>query len=179
MHPYFDSAYSACLYEEPLKTLIHKFKYNNRRALSEVFATIMFDFTRDNPDTIKGIDVITFVPLHTRKSIARGFNQSELIASCIGRQLDIPVISCMEKISFKKNQNELSREDRLVNVDDTFSPRESAKRNIVRGSDILIIDDVMTTGATLNEASRILLEAGASRVRCLTLARGAQYEDNR
>ncbi len=172
MRPYFSSAYSACLYEGSLKELIHKYKYNNRRMLSDTFAGIMLDFIKENPDAVEGIDAITFVPLHRKRALARGFNQSELLASLIGKALGIPLTGCLEKTRLTKNQNELSREDRLINLKGAFRMKRNIETDIVEGSDILIIDDVMTTGTTLNEMSRVLMNRGASRVRCLTLARG-------
>jgi ComF family protein len=171
MHPCFSSARSACLYEDSLKELIHKFKYTNRRTLSGIFTEIMLDFISDNSCIIEGVDAITFVPLHKKRALNRGFNQSEILAFSIGKKLNIPVIECLEKSLVTKNQNELSREDRLVNVKGTFRIKPGAE-DTVKGRNILIIDDVMTTGATLNEASRVLMGAGAANVRCLTLARG-------
>jgi len=172
MRPAFDFARSACLYESALRELIHKFKYGNRRALSGVFAGIMLDFIKEDPRLIKDMDIITFVPLHRRKAHARAFNQSELLARNIGREFGIPVIGCLEKIRPTKNQNELSREDRLVNVKGAFRIKPNQSADAVSGRGILLIDDVMTTGATLDETSRVLMVAGAKTVHCLTLARG-------
>ena len=171
MRPYFSSACSACLYEDPLKELIHKFKYNNRRSLANIFSRIMADFICDNPEIIDGVDTITFVPLSKKRSLERTFNQSELLASAIGKAFEIPVKGCLRKKLPTKNQNELSRQDRLVNVKEAFSLKNGMDET-VRDADVLLIDDVMTTGATLNDSSRALIQAGARRVRCLTLARG-------
>jgi len=172
MRPCFSSAYSACLYEGSLKELIHKFKYDNRRMLSGIFTAIMLDFIKDNPGIIEGIDAITFVPLHKKRALVRAFNQSELLARLIGIELGIPVIRCLEKTRVTRNQNELSREDRLVNLKEAFRISANIKSDAVKGADMLIIDDVMTTGTTLNETSRALMSRGAKSVRCLTLARG-------
>ena len=172
MRPYFSAAYSACLYEGPLKELMHKFKYNNRRSLSGVFTAIMLDFIKDNPGIIEGVDAITFVPLHRNRTLARGFNQSELLAELTGRELGIPMIDSLEKTRATKNQNELSREARLVNLEGAFRVKPNIESDAVEGRDMLIIDDVMTTGATLNEAAAALMGRDAGYVRCLTLARG-------
>ncbi|MFH1190204.1 MAG: ComF family protein [Candidatus Omnitrophota bacterium] len=169
---FYSFARSACMYEGVLKELIHKYKYNNRRGLSGVFAAIMLDFIGDNPDLTDSADIITFVPLHRKNALKRGFNQSELLASLIGKSLNIPVAGCLEKTRSTKNQNELSREERLVNLVDAFRIKADTGRNAVKGAGILVIDDVMTTGATLNEAARLFMGHGARSVRCLTLARG-------
>lgn len=171
MHPVFTQAYSACLYEGPLKDMIHKYKYQNRRGLAGLFAKVMLDYIKDTPDAAASITLITFVPLHRKRFSERGFNQSELLAIQLGRALNIPAINALEKIFITKPQNDLSREDRLMNVIAAFNTKENMK-DVVKNADILIIDDVMTTGATLNETSRALLKAGAHTVRCLTLARG-------
>lgn len=171
MRPSFGRAYSACLYEGVLKKLIHAFKYKNKRILSGIFTDLLVDFIGDNPEAVEGIDMITFIPLHRNRSSERGFNQSELLASCLGKAIGVPVIGFMQKSRATKNQNELSREERLVNIRGAFTVKR-ALRELVEGSGILVIDDVMTTAATLDESSRVLLDAGASRVHCLTLARG-------
>jgi len=171
MRPSFSSAYSACLYEDPLKELIHKFKYNNKRGLSKVFEKIMIDYIADNHEITDNVDIITFVPLHKKRELERTFNQSELLASAIGRVFGIPVKGCLEKRVQTKNQNELSRQERLANVKDAFAIKHGME-NIVKDMDMLIIDDVMTTGATLNDSSRAIMRGGAKQVRCLTLARG-------
>lgn len=172
MQPVFASARSACLYEGPLKDLVLKFKYKNRRSLLGLFTVIMMDFLRDNNDIMEGVEAIAFVPLHKKKRLERGINQSELIAASLGRYLGIPVINALEKKRKTKNQNELSRFERLTNLKDAFSVSPEFSQ-MVKDRDILIIDDVMTTGSTLNEAAKPLLTEGARRVRCYTLARGS------
>ena len=171
MQPLFSRAYSACLYEGSLKELIHAFKYKNRRSLSGLFTDLLLDFINDNPDVLDGIDVITFVPIHRKRLNERGFNQSELLASCLGKAVGIPVKNFLEKRQQTKNQNELSREERLCNINGTTCVNPEAALEI-KGVGVLIVDDVMTTGSTLNESSRALLAAGAREVRCLSLARG-------
>ncbi len=172
MRPYFSAAHSSCVYEGCIKELIHKFKYNNKRILAGVFTSLMLDFIEDNPEITDGVEMITFVPLHNRRLNERAFNQSELLAVNIGKKLKIPVTDCLEKIRLTKNQNELSRDERLINIAGAFRIKRNAKQDLPKGADILMIDDVMTTGATLNETSRVLIEAGAGKVRCFTLARG-------
>ncbi|MCM8761068.1 MAG: hypothetical protein NC938_05160 [Candidatus Omnitrophica bacterium] len=115
--------------------------------------------------------MITFVPLHSKKLHERSFNQSEILALKIARACNLPAHSCLEKTSHTKNQNDLTRQERLKNLTDAFRIKASSA-HLVRGRRILLIDDVMTTGATLNECSRVLKNGGALEVRCLTLARG-------
>lgn len=171
MHPVFIRGYSACLYEGTLKDMIHMYKYKKRRSLARLFAKVMLDYIKDIPEVTEGVTLITFVPLHRKRYAERGFNQSELIAILLGKELGIPVKGVLEKIFVTKHQNELSREERLMNVVAAFRTKKNMK-DVVKDADMLIIDDVMTTAATLNETSRALLGAGARTARCLTLARG-------
>jgi len=168
---HFTRAYSACLYEGATKELIHLFKYGNRRDLSKLLTGLLIDFIKDDRGIIDGITAVTFVPLHKKRLRERDFNQSEILASGIAKEFGISLVDVLEKIVSTRNQNELSREERLVNLQDAFDIKDTAK-NYLQSSRILLIDDVMTTGATLDEASRVLLELGTAEVRCLTLARG-------
>jgi ComF family protein len=168
---YFSRAYSACLYEGTMKEMIHAFKYRNNRRLSALFTRLMDDFVKANREITDSINTITFVPLHNKKRRERGFNQSEVLAGALSKICGIPVCGCMVKKAHTKNQNELNRDQRLVNVSGAFGVKDGHD-GLLKGRYVLLVDDVMTTGATLNECSRALKEAGASEVRCLTLARG-------
>lgn len=165
----FTQAHSACLYEGALKELIHQFKYNNRIALAKTLAPLLSDFIKENGDIIDGIDTITFVPLAPDRSRKRGYNQSQILAYNISREYAIPHAELLKKTRSTKPQNALSRNERLVNLEGAFRSRKGRDLEEKR---ILLVDDVMTTGATLNECSKVLLDGGAKEVRCLTLARG-------
>lgn len=167
--PYTGRFYSACLYEGSLKELIHQFKYKGRENLKKALSVLIAGFIRDNREILNGIDKISFVPLKNSRLAGREFNQSELLAMEISKEFGIPVCGTLEKIKKTRRQNELSREDRLVNLNGAFRVKDASE---VNGLGMLLVDDVMTTGATLKECSRVLIEAGAKEVRCLTLARG-------
>lgn len=166
---YFTRAYSAYLYDGAFKEVIHLFKYKSRISLSGHLGMLMIEFIREEPGILKDIDIITVVPLDNRRLRDRGFNQSKALASRIAEEFAVPLADMLEKAVRTRHQNELSRDERLRNLDGAFRIRRDAA---VRGLNILLIDDVMTTGSTLNECSKILIEAGAGSVRCLTLARG-------
>ncbi len=161
-------AYSACLYEGTMKGLIRSFKYKGRIALANIFAEIMINYIRDNPE-IADVDIITAVPLYKTRLREREFNQSLLLADKIAKEFGIPAKHTLEKIRKTKYQNELPKSERLINLKGAF--RVYANADIERKS-ILLIDDVMTTGATLNECADALLSGGADSVICFTLARG-------
>jgi ComF family protein len=134
-------------------------------------------FVEDDCEVLSGIDMLTFVPMDSKGLRERGFNQSRILAEYISKRFTIPVANTLEKRLGTRRQNELSRSDRLENLNRAFSARIGID---LTGISILLIDDVMTTGATLNECALTLKNSGAAQVRCLTLARPAHsYEDNR
>lgn len=131
----------------------------------------MTDFVKDEAAFAKSVEMVAFVPLHRMRLRERDFNQSEAIGRRIAAELGLPAADCLEKILHTANQNELSRRSRLDNLKGAFQARKR-RTPLLRDRVILLVDDVMTTGATLDECSRTLLAAGAREVRCLTLARG-------
>lgn len=166
---YFSRAYSASFYEGTLKEAIHLFKYGKKSYLANTLSALMIAFLKDNPDVMENIDIMTFVPLHSRSLREREFNQSKLLGAGIREEFGMPMVDTMDKVAGTRRQNELTKNERLVNLKGAFRMRKGVD---VRGLGVLLIDDVMTTGATLDECSHVLLASGAREVRCLTLARG-------
>ena len=167
---HFARAYSACLYEDVLKELIHLFKYRGKIAIGRFLASLMIDFLKTDHGILNDIDLIAFVPLQNGRLRERGFNQSRILAFHISKEFGIALTDVLEKTRRTRHQNELSRIDRLSNLTGAFRVKKSARS--LTGMKILLIDDVMTTGATLNECAKVLSEAGAKKVICFTLARG-------
>lgn len=167
---YFERAYSACLYQDVLKELIHLFKYKEKIALGRFLSSLMVDFLKNNPEILDGIDMISFVPLQNNRLRERGFNQSRILAFHISKGSGIPLSDTLKKTRRTENQNELSRSRRLLNLNGAFEIKKNT--GSLAGLKILLVDDVMTTGATLNECAKTLSEAGAREIICFTLARG-------
>lgn len=165
---HFDRAYSAYLYEGALKELIHLFKYRSRISLSRLLGRLMADYLKENRELLSAIDVITYVPLSARRLRTREFNQSKVLALKIAEWSGIPVVDALAKRAHTRPQNELSRDERLANLSGAFEAKEEA----AKGKNILLIDDVMTTGATFDECAKALKKSGAKGVACLALARG-------
>lgn len=165
----FDMARSACIYEGVLKDLIHLFKYKGRVALSGILCGLMTRFIEENPEFVGGVDIITFVPLYNGWLHRRDYNHSGVLARSLSKSTSIPAAQLLDKKLRTRSQNELSREERLTNLVGAFGMNGAAAPD---GAVILLVDDVMTTGATLNECARVLKSGGAKEVRCLTLARG-------
>ena len=161
-------AYSACIYDSSLKELVHSFKYKGKSVLAKVFSRLMIDYIKDNPE-ITDVDLIAVVPLHKERLREREFNQSLLVAGPIAKEYSLLIANTLEKIRKTRYQNELSKSERLKNLRGAFGLSPKAD---IKNKNILLIDDVMTTGATLSECAKILLNYGAGGVTCFTLARG-------
>ena len=165
---HFDRAFAPCIYEGPIKDLIHEFKYNNKDYLAATLSSLMVDFIREYDVPISSMDVIIPVPLHPARLREREFNQAELLARNIA-PLFTKIVSTnnLVRLRHTRTQAELEGSDRLINVKDSFAVKMP---DLIKGKNILLIDDVMTTGATSSEASRALKSAGANTVFVLTLA---------
>ena len=174
MGRYFVFARAVGTYEGVLKKAIWLFKYNGKTGLQDILGSLLIDRIRHlgwvNNSGEKGIDIIVPVPLHKTKLKARGYNQSEILAVFMGKKMNIPVSrNNLMRIKATTTQASLKRKERIKNIHNAFSIRQSEKFSAKR---ILLIDDVLTTGATSNECSRILKQAGSGDVFVLTLARG-------
>ena len=160
----FDAAYSFGAYEDVLRELIHLFKYGRVRSLARplserLVSAIPWD---------QRFDVIVPVPLHWRRRLARGFNQANLLAGAVARRYALPVSSALKRRRRTDSQAGLSNAKRRANVSGAFAVRRPEQ---VRGRRVLLVDDVMTTGATASACAAALKRAGAAHVAVLTLAR--------
>jgi len=152
-----------------MRKCIHRVKYDKKIGLLKMLGHFVADFAGQEQYLFKGVDMITFVPLHPAKARERGFNQSKAIAHSVSERLGIPLIDILEKTRSTRPQSELSKEERARNLSGAFRIRRD--RSPYRKT-VLIVDDVFTTGSTLNECSRVLRDAGARAVDALTLTRG-------
>jgi ComF family protein len=160
----FDCAYSYGFYEGPLQELIHLLKYQGIETLAGPLGRyLMAALPRD-----ERVDLIVPVPMHWWRKWRRGFNQSELLAQAVAREAGIPFADAMRRTRNTPPQAGLSDHERRHNLTGAFSV--PAKRR-VEGRRVLLIDDVMTTGATTSACGAALLRAGAERVLVLTVAR--------
>jgi ComF family protein len=166
--PFFGTARALGKYEEGLKEAITKFKYQEKIILGENLGRLMAEILY--PDLIPGTyDLFVPVPLHPKRLRERGFNQAAVLASQLSRWYQVP----LDPLNLRRNrptesQIHLDFKERRKNVKGAFSVKHEAK---VNGKSILLIDDVYTSGATVNECAKVLRKAGAERVDVLTLAR--------
>jgi ComF family protein len=160
----FDRAASFGFYEGSLRRLIHLFKYNGMRPLAKPLARFL---ERAIPID-QAFDAVVPVPLHWRKQWQRGFNQAELLARYVARRRRVPLLAALKRKRSTAVQASLASAGRRRNVAGAFEIRAKAA---VAGKKILLVDDVMTTGATASACASVLKRAGAQSVSLVTLAR--------
>jgi ComF family protein len=160
----FDAVYSYGSYEGSLRELVHLFKYSGVRPLARTFGQFM---VRALPRET-AFDVIVPMPLHWFKQWQRGFNQSDLLAREIGRKWNVPVRSLIRRRKNTSPQAGLTNAKRRANVSGAF---HMTRGRSLAGMRVLLIDDVVTTGATASACARVLKRAGAAHVALLALAR--------
>jgi ComF family protein len=161
--PALDRCRSAGLYEGSLREIIHAFKYGARRSLARRLAR----FIRSHAEAralLDGIDAIVPVPLHRTRKRSRGFNQSKDLAKAL--KLDAPVLRTLRRVRATRPQTDLPAAQRHRNVRGAFAVAGKLEADCV-----LLVDDVCTTGATLEACARVLKEAGVREVRAITVAR--------
>lgn len=169
--PSFEAARSAGLYAGSLRAIVHAFKYERRRTLAAPLAALM---RQAGSHLLADADAVVPVPLHPWRAMQRGFNQADDLARHIGP----PVWRILRRTRHGPAQASLAGRERRTNVDRAFERRFSLSlgpgtvgTERLRQSTVVVIDDVMTTGATLDACCRALTNAGAGVVRALTAAR--------
>ena len=155
-------------YEGEIREAILKFKFQEKAYLYRTFTKIILD-NLEVCEYIKKFDIIIPVPIHRKRRLERGYNQSELVANEISKQLIIHTEkNILIKIRNNPKQSTLKLEERKSNVKKVYEVKKNQK---IKDKKILLIDDIFTTGNTVNECAKKLKEAGASKVSVLTIAR--------
>ena len=168
--PVFDRARAAVLYEDVARDLVHGLKYHDRTELVKLIGRMT---ARAGRDLYPGADLIVPMPLHRRRLWTRKFNQAALIAREVGRISGLPVETmALIRVKATRPQVGLNERERAENVRGAFRVA-TAHRAVVEGKRVVLVDDVLTTGATVSAATRALKRAGAVRVDVLTFARVA------
>lgn len=151
-------------YTGPLRHAVLLLKYEDRRGLAVDLGSLMASTLEQRREEWQP-DALVPVPIHPQRRRERGYNQAELLAAAVGERCGLPVRLALDRVRDTPPQVGLSREERRENVRSAFAPRADA----APGRRPVLIDDVQTTGATLEEAARALRAAGASAVFALTL----------
>lgn len=166
--PGYSQARAVAGFETVIMDAIHKFKYGRNISTGYALASLMADFSFPDFD-ISDCSLLIPVPLHIKRLRERGFNQSLILANQISKKFKIPVdFSVLKRCKFTLTQTGLNKAEREKNIKGAFIVADSKK---ISGKKIILIDDVFTTGATINECSKILLKAGAQKINVLTLSR--------
>jgi ComF family protein len=164
----FDFARAYSRFEDPFIEIIHQFKYRSHRSLAQPLSKLLFSLYQSHLRECCA-DLIIPVPLHRSRKRTRGFNQALELSKPLGRMGGIAVAAnALVRVRATKVQAGLSRRERRLNLNGAF---EFSRRRGIEGKRVLLVDDVFTTGATLNECAKILKRNGARRVNVLTLAR--------
>ena len=169
---FLNKIYAATLYKNELvKQAIHLFKYppylkEMGKPLSKLI--INYFYSLDKKIEFQN-SVFVPIPLHKTSLKKRGFNQAEILAHHLSKEMNIPLLDILIKIKKTHPQMSLKREERQKNIINAFAIKKGSKERIT-GRNIFLIDDVFTTGATMNEAAKILKENGAKNVYGIVVA---------
>ena len=161
--PIFDKARAPLRYEFPVDVILKRLKFNRQTAFAAALAEVLLTCLRDEfPDC----DALVPVPLHAYRHYRRGFNQADELSRPVARATGLPALRCVRRCRSTKPQTGLDPVARRRNLEDAFRVTER-----IRHRRPVIVDDVVTTGATCNQLAKALLEAGAERVGVLAVAR--------
>ena len=164
--PRFDCAVSARRHEGLARDLIARFKYQGEHYLCRPLAGWMAAALRDDPRlrdwSIEGGGAaLVPVPLHARRRRERGFNQAESLCRALARETGLPVWNALRRVRYTRTQTRLTRVERQQNLHDAVEP-VARFHPALAGARVVLVDDVFTTGATVNECARALRRAGAA-----------------
>jgi ComF family protein len=163
-----DGLLFCAFHREPLRTAIHQFKYEGVRALAAPLGRLMSEQWPSLSAGMGAVDAIVPVPLHRRRERERGFNQAALLAREFGPRIGVDVVEgVLVRHRSTAPQVELDAQQRTANVQGAFSTRGA----LLSGRNVLLIDDVCTSGATLEACCAALIDAGVLSVRAFTLTR--------
>ncbi|MBM7623026.1 ComF family protein [Sporohalobacter salinus] len=173
---YFNQARAVALYSGSLVDYIHRLKYQGEQILAKPLGKLLGICGTKFYD-LQEIDLILSVPMAVEKFKSRGFNQAHLLALEVGNYFKLPVNNgVLRRAVNTVSQSKLSPAERKKNVSNIFYC-EPDRLGMIEDKDLLLIDDIYTTGATVNECAKVLQRAGAASVSVLTLATGQQIEN--
>lgn len=163
-------------YEGEAKRTIIKFKFHARPDIAKNYSKLLYRSLKQR-NMLEDTDIITFVPMSGFRQFRRGYNQSELLAKKLSEIAEIPCVGILRRSGKSQIQHSLRRSSRSGNLLGIFEP-EKKYREEIKGKTILIVDDVYTTGSTLNEIAKTLLIFGADKVyaaSCTTVKKQKKY----
>lgn len=171
--------YSVIMFSGESRMHIHNFKYKHKAYLKTTFGNLLLDKYREIKKEYDP-DIIIPVPLHKNRENERGYNQVDILLKVFDIDRDRINTNCLERIADTPQQANMNKYERMENVAGAF---QVVDKDVVKGKSILIVDDIYTTGATIDECAKVLTKAGAKEVRSMTLAHAHRdyplgYEEN-
>ncbi len=166
----FECNVSARRHAGLVRDLVSRFKYQGEYYLRKPMGAWLAETWATDARLRAGppVSALVPVPLHPRRRRERGFNQAEALCRTLGKRARLPVWNALRRVRYTETQTHLARDERLENLRGAFAP---ARWRPVAGAHLLLVDDVFTTGSTVDECTRVLRRAGAASVRVLTVAR--------
>lgn len=162
---YFDQVFILTNYQFPITLLLKSLKYQHAANIAPFLAAMMWQHL-----ALPNIDVITFVPLHPQKKRERGFNQAELLATTLAQRLHKPVLPFVKRVKYLSPQAQVSNQlQRIQRMKEVFELLPE-KIDTLTGKRLLLVDDVLTTGATVNAVARELQKTKASQISVAVVA---------
>ncbi len=165
--PPYGRARAVALHDGPARRIVHALKYQDRQDLVPMMGLWM---ARAGAELLGKADVVVPVPLHWLRLARRGFNQSDVLAGAVSRASGRPLSQALRRTRRTRQQIRLSGAARRRNVEGAFAIRDAARADVA-GRRVVLIDDVITTGATIHACTRALLHAGAAHVDVLAFSR--------
>jgi competence protein ComFC len=166
---HFTHAVSCFLSRSIVREMVHRFKYGRQFHLRFPLADWLLETMNDPRIAAQPVEFFVPVPLHSTRQRFREFNQAEALAKLISAKANVPMLNCLCRIRNTTTQTHFDRAERMENLRNAFQMRQSSN---VRGKHLVLVDDVFTTGSTVDECARVLMRAGAASVRAITVARG-------
>src|SRR5690554_107962 len=163
-----ENVYALLYYENgnSTKEILHHIKYKEGKDLGHFMGKMIGERLKNHPK-YTNIDALVPIPVHSKKEFSRGYNQSLLIAKGMSETLEIPIVDALYRKTHDESQTRKSKEERYRNVKGKFGLKEGA---LAAYQHVLIVDDVLTTGSTLEFASRAVMESGEVKVSLATVA---------
>ena len=168
---FFDKGISAFFYNDAIKEAIINFKYHNKRELAMFFAKYMVK-TMEREGFLES-DMLIPIPIHKSRRVKRGYNQAEVLCKEISKLTGIPMKNDII-IREKKTEalKEQGRQERLNSLKNAFAV-DNKKKDLIKGKTVIMVDDIYTTGSTMDAMGKVVLECGALKVYFITIATGA------
>lgn len=171
--PMLSGTFALWYYEGHVRQSLLRFKFRRRRSYALSYGWIL---AQELQDIYKRYDLITWVPVSRRRKLKRGFDQVELIAHALCKELQVTPVACLKKIRHNPPQSSMAtaarRRANVLGVYKVPNPE------LVAGKRILLLDDIITTGATISECAKMLMAAGAKEVYGVAIAATEQYKSN-